>query len=197
MTSTRPAGGVGKHAVASALLNVLIDSGRDAYALALELGIESDSLGLWLVGSGPKIPLGVIQYLNDHGELEAERERVRETGREAGAIRQAQMREARALGRHTDQQWEDMRFRYDNACLACKDAKGFVTRDHIIPISEGGTDAIENIQPLCLSCNVGNKSFTDYRIGDPRTDDQWLPEPSREDHFAILSLLKKRAQKPT
>lgn len=41
-------------------------------------------------------------------------------------------------------------------CRACA-AQGRTTvatiRDHILPLAEGGTDALDNIQPLCLSCS--------------------------------------------
>lgn len=55
--------------------------------------------------------------------------------------------------------------RYDNICLCCKRSDKLLTIDHVIPISQGGSDTEDNIQPLCGSCNSskGNHHTTDYR----------------------------------
>lgn len=54
---------------------------------------------------------------------------------------------------------------YGNKCLRCGRDDVKLTVDHIIPISWGGNDTADNIQPLCLSCNAGkgNHRATDYR----------------------------------
>lgn len=54
---------------------------------------------------------------------------------------------------------------YENKCLCCDRGDVDLTVDHIIPISWGGPDIADNIQPFCLSCNSGkgNHHATDYR----------------------------------
>ena len=55
-------------------------------------------------------------------------------------------------GSHTFEEWETLKDKNGDKCIGCKERKK-LTRDHIIPLSKGGTDDIENIQPLCRSCN--------------------------------------------
>jgi len=61
-------------------------------------------------------------------------------------------RERGAEGSHTLKEWEALKKQYNYKCASCGKIKP-LTKDHILPLSEGGTDYIENIQPLCRSCN--------------------------------------------
>lgn len=70
----------------------------------------------------------------------------------------SQIRRARKRsngGSFTLEQWQDLKKKYDYMCLCCKEQEPDIklTIDHIIPVSKGGLNTIENIQPLCLSCN--------------------------------------------
>jgi 5-methylcytosine-specific restriction endonuclease McrA len=52
---------------------------------------------------------------------------------------------------------------YGEKCLACGSIKN-IALDHIKPVSKGGENKIENLQPLCKSCNSKKGSKTiDYR----------------------------------
>ena len=60
-----------------------------------------------------------------------------------------------AEGFHTLGEWETLKAQYNWTCPACgkSEPKITLTEDHIIPLSKGGSNNIENIQPLCRSCN--------------------------------------------
>lgn len=60
--------------------------------------------------------------------------------------------------------WKDLLDRYGNKCLCCGRTDVKLTQDHIMPLSLGGLHSIENIQPLCRSCNSRKSAkFIDYR----------------------------------
>lgn len=67
---------------------------------------------------------------------------IRRRGRKRGAEGSFSMKE-----------WRDLCIFYNSTCLMClrKDVK--LSQDHVIPLSRGGNNTINNIQPLCRSCN--------------------------------------------
>lgn len=69
-------------------------------------------------------------------------------------------------GTHTLDEWIALKAFYNHKCLACGRSEAVIelTKDHVIPIVAGGTNSIENLQPLCRSCNSSKKTKTiDYR----------------------------------
>jgi len=53
--------------------------------------------------------------------------------------------------------------RHGNSCLKCG-SNYKLALDHIIPVSKGGRNCIENLQPLCKNCNSSKGSnIVDYR----------------------------------
>ncbi len=74
------------------------------------------------------------------------------------------MRERGALGAHTEEEWRARLDDWHGLCAYCLAAKA-TERDHVVPISRGGSDDIENIVPSCLPCNRGKQD---------RTPSEWL-----------------------
>lgn len=69
-----------------------------------------------------------------------------------------------------------VRERFDklgNRCVACG-ATNNITIDHIIPLAKGGTNCIDNLQPLCHSCNSskGVKSMDEFMKGRKRYNER-------------------------
>ena len=86
------------------------------------------------------------------------------------------LKKKEVVGSHTNEEWEDIKRYYNFRCVKCgikeselkKIWKGTylnkLTKDHIVPISRGGTDFIWNIQPLCISCNARKHKIKNEKI---------------------------------
>ena len=93
------------------------------------------------------------KYANDP----ALRERIYKWRREnpekvASHKKRHRLNKMNAEGTHTTEDWLWLCAKFDNRCLKCGN-KTKMTEDHIIAPDLGGSDYIENIQPLCGSCN--------------------------------------------
>ncbi|HLV86632.1 MAG TPA: HNH endonuclease [Candidatus Sulfotelmatobacter sp.] len=66
--------------------------------------------------------------------------------------RAERLADAQAKGKHRDAEWQEL-IRVCGRCCARCGREGQLHKDHIIPLYQGGSDAIDNLQPLCESCN--------------------------------------------
>lgn len=63
------------------------------------------------------------------------------------------LRRGAAGAAHSETDWYALLNRYRGLCAYCS-AKPAEHKDHVIPISRGGSDSIGNILPACASCNL-------------------------------------------
>lgn len=69
-------------------------------------------------------------------------------------------------GRVKAKEWKALKEKYNYACLCCgkHEPEIKLSMDHVKPLALGGTNTIENIQPLCMTCNFRkHKKYIDYR----------------------------------
>jgi 5-methylcytosine-specific restriction endonuclease McrA len=72
-------------------------------------------------------------------------------------------RQAGVPSAFTHDEWIALCDRFGNVCVACGAADP-LTVDHVIPLSKGGANRAENIQPLCFPCNnQKGAAIIDYR----------------------------------
>ena len=78
------------------------------------------------------------------------------------AKRSERLAEARKKGKHTKEEWEEMKL-FFSRCVKCG-SNDDIVKDHIKPIYQGGSDGLDNLQPLCKKCNSSKgPDTTDYR----------------------------------
>lgn len=109
------------------------------------------------------------KYSTDPSYVEARKVRSSLWGKKNRdkTVQYSQNRRARklaAFGTYTGEEFEWLCINYNYQCLDCGSYDKPLTVDHVIPLSLGGTNTIENIQPLCGRCNSrkGTK-IVDYR----------------------------------
>jgi 5-methylcytosine-specific restriction endonuclease McrA len=69
-------------------------------------------------------------------------------------------RRAAAEGSFTPEQWLRLVKAYGGRCAYCGEKAPLVV-EHVVPVSRGGTNYIENIVPACQPCNARKHRLTD------------------------------------
>jgi 5-methylcytosine-specific restriction endonuclease McrA len=67
-------------------------------------------------------------------------------------------------GHFTAEEFDALCSVYGHACLCCGTTERRLEADHVVPLTKGSSNSIDNIQPLCGECN--RRKFTaviDYR----------------------------------
>ena len=107
------------------------------------------------------------RYRREHPEKMQAIERRRYLRRKSAVLRQNELRRLRkhaAVGSHTEEEWLELCRIVGQMCCYCYVVGDALTKDHCIPLTKGGTDYIDNIVPVCRSCNSskGSKAFWEW-----------------------------------
>jgi len=67
---------------------------------------------------------------------------------------------------HTVEEWEAKKQEFNYRCAYCGRRSIELTKDHIVPLTKGGTDSIDNIVPACEYCNKskGTKDVSHFEF---------------------------------
>jgi 5-methylcytosine-specific restriction endonuclease McrA len=68
-------------------------------------------------------------------------------------IRRLRLDRSRSIATHTREQWEELLSSVGGVCPRCMQRRSVLCKDHIRPVYQGGSDGINNLQPLCTPCN--------------------------------------------
>lgn len=139
---------------------------KKAYRVNREKYLERHKI--YYIKNREKILNNIKKYVSEHPIECGERKRRHYRNNKQVYFDRNRRREMllKTNGCHTIDEWNTLKRKYKYRCAICGNREPFknqphkyLTRDHIVPISKGGTDNIENIQPACIRCNIskGNK----------------------------------------
>lgn len=80
----------------------------------------------------------------------------KERSRWNSRIRSIRLAAARAKATHSEGEWESLLQKLGHRCAMCGvyGTSVRLQKDHVVPIYQGGSDGIDNLQPLCQPCNT-------------------------------------------
>lgn len=84
-----------------------------------------------------------------------------EINRESARKRRFDLSNNGGLG-YLPEEWEDLKRKTNYSCVCCgrREPEIKLCVDHIEPLSKGGINEIQNIQPLCRACNTKKSNKT-------------------------------------
>lgn len=108
----------------------------------------------------------ILEWTRENSEVVRDRNnkwRLANLDKVRAKLRRYRTKKAGGGGSHTAEEFEEICKYYDYRCLCCGEVLP-LEADHIIPVSKGGSSDIDNIQPLCRSCNASKgDDVRDYR----------------------------------
>lgn len=95
---------------------------------------------------------------------EAERKRYAKNPYKAKEKDYKRRAKLKTLGSISAKDWRNVCDKFGNKCLCCGKTNIKLTIDHVVPLKLGGTNSLDNLQPLCFSCNSSKGAkYIDYR----------------------------------
>lgn len=100
---------------------------------------------------------------NPEKTLAANRAWAKANPEKAALVHRIKRQRKRAAGTLSTADWRSVLAAYGSACLCCG-SDDPPTIDHVVPLSRGGSNTVDNVQPLCNGCNMRKATKTiDYR----------------------------------